>query len=83
MENIDKSLLGAILGRDDEMPAEACECPMPKSLFPAETPYAMAYVPFQQWEQPYDAEAGLDRGTVFPSLDKPFIGEEAVKNVKR
>ena len=22
----------------------------------------------------------LSRGTIFPSIDKPFIGEEAVKN---
>ncbi|MBR1863686.1 MAG: spore coat associated protein CotJA [Ruminococcus sp.] len=38
----------------------------------------MAYVPYQQWEKPYEEEVGLSRGTVFPSLDKPFIGEEAV-----
>ncbi|MBO5576173.1 MAG: spore coat associated protein CotJA [Ruminococcus sp.] len=40
----------------------------------------MAYVPYQFWEKPYDDETALCRGTVFPSLDKPFIGEEAVKN---
>ena len=53
---------------------------MPRGEFPKNTPYAMMYVPFQKWEKTYDAEAGLSRGTVFPSLDKPFIGEEAVKN---
>ena len=41
---------------------------------------AMAYVPFQMWEKPYEADVGLSRGTIFPSIDKPFIGEEAVKN---
>ena len=35
---------------------------------------AMAYVPVQEWETPYDAFDGLDRGTLFPSLDKPFLG---------
>ncbi|MBR6872599.1 MAG: spore coat associated protein CotJA [Ruminococcus sp.] len=45
-------------------------------------PYAMAYVPFQRWQKTYDDEAGLERGTVFPCLDKPFIGEEAVKHDK-
>ncbi|MDF2989303.1 MAG: hypothetical protein K0R50_4813 [Eubacterium sp.] len=34
----------------------------------------MAYVPEQAWETPYDAFDGLDRGTLFPSLDKPFLG---------
>lgn len=83
METIDKSLLGMIFGQNDEKPsAPAGSCPMPETLFPAETPYAMAYVPFQQWQKPYDPEAALDRGTVFPCLDKPFIGEGAVKNGK-
>jgi hypothetical protein len=42
--------------------------------------YAMAYVPFQSWEQPYDPAVGLQRGTIFPGLDKPFLGEEAIPN---
>ncbi len=54
-----------------------CETRTP---FPQYTPIAMAYVPFQQWERPYDEAVALSRGTIFPSLDKPFIGEEAVKN---
>ena len=82
MESIDKSLLGMILGRDDEKPAEGGSCPMPKTALPSDMAFAMAYVPFQPWQKPYDAEAGLERGTVFPCLDKPFIGEEAVKNGK-
>ena len=51
--------------------------------FPKETPLAMAYVPFQMWEKPYDDAVGFVRGTIFPSLDKPFIGEEAVKNARK
>jgi hypothetical protein len=35
---------------------------------------AMAYVPLQQWEMPYDEMTALSRGTIFPSLDKPFVG---------
>lgn len=35
---------------------------------------AMAYVPDQPWETPYEVTEGLDRGTIFPSLDKPFLG---------
>lgn len=35
---------------------------------------AMAYVLDQAWETPYDVNEGLKRGTLFPSLDKPFLG---------
>ena len=43
----------------------------------------MAYVPVQFWEKPYDATAALARGTIFPSLDKPFIGKEAAEDHDR
>jgi len=35
---------------------------------------AMAYVPDQMWETPYEVTEGIHRGTLFPSLDKPFLG---------
>lgn len=35
---------------------------------------AMAYVPVQMWETPYDVLEGIHRGTLFPELDKPFLG---------
>lgn len=54
----------------------------PLTAFPEKTPIAMAYVPYQMWEKPYDDVVGFTRGTIFPSLDKPFIGEEAVKNAR-
>ena len=34
----------------------------------------------QEWEDLYEAGLGLERGTIFSQLDKPFIGEEAVLN---
>lgn len=57
---------------------KALQLRQPKTAFPAETPVGMAYVPYQMWEKTYDSNIGFARGTVFPSLDKPFIGEEAV-----
>lgn len=39
---------------------------------------AMAYVPYQQWGRTYEPSVGFQRGTIFPDLDKPFLGEEAV-----
>jgi len=40
---------------------------------------AMAYVPWQKWEKPYDDEKALERGTIFPSLDLPFYGKGILK----
>ncbi|HIS76965.1 MAG TPA: spore coat associated protein CotJA [Candidatus Merdivicinus excrementipullorum] len=52
---------------------ESCQCL--DSL-----PLAMAYVPMQKWKETYAPATAIDRGTIFPELDLPFIGEEAVKN---
>ncbi|MBE6841937.1 MAG: spore coat associated protein CotJA [Oscillospiraceae bacterium] len=43
--------------------------------FPSATPLAMAYVPFQTWEEPFDASDALQAGTLFPQLDLPFMEE--------
>lgn len=40
--------------------------------FPEQTPPGMAYVPFQQWEEPYDIDTAFLIGTIFPALDFPF-----------
>ncbi|MEA5011204.1 MAG: spore coat associated protein CotJA [Angelakisella sp.] len=37
-------------------------------------PVAMAYVPWQYWTNTYPLEKALQRGTLFPELDKPFLG---------
>ena len=39
---------------------------------------AMAFVPAQPFGEPYDPVLAFSRGTIFPALDKPFLGEEAV-----
>lgn len=44
------------------------------SPLPENPVVAMAYVPFQQTDRIYSAEQGLNSGTMFPVLDKPFIG---------
>ena len=51
--------------------------PMPSSDVCAKDshmPIAMAYVPWQVWQDIYDAEKGFHRGTIFQELDKPFLG---------
>ena len=41
--------------------------------FPEETPVAMAYVPFQFFENEYETAVAFKKGTLFPELDKPFM----------
>lgn len=36
-------------------------------------PVGMGYVPMQGWESTYPMEQGFQRGTIFPSLDDPFM----------
>ena len=44
---------------------------------PAMAPLATPYVPFQQENPPrYEAGKGIIRGTLYPGLDLPFMGEE-------
>ena len=66
--------------KSDDKDDCAKACPLPAGAFPQQTPVAMSYVPYQTWETPYEHDVALHRGTIFRSLDKPFIGEEAVKN---
>jgi hypothetical protein len=37
-------------------------------------PLAMAYVPMQQFQSIYELDEALQNGTVFPELNKPFMG---------
>ena len=41
-------------------------------------PIAMAYVPWQRFDQTYDLSKALCVGTIFPELDKPFCGKRGV-----
>lgn len=41
---------------------------------PAVTVVAMAYIPFQQFNTVYEPEQGFEMGTIFPELNKPFLG---------
>ncbi|MGN0158641.1 MAG: spore coat associated protein CotJA [Brotaphodocola sp.] len=34
---------------------------------------AIASIPVQHWEIPYDSTTALCQGTIFPSLDLPFF----------
>ena len=36
---------------------------------------AIAYVPWQYWNQTYQLDKAMQAGTIFPELDKPFLGK--------
>jgi hypothetical protein len=76
MDETEKAFLKKVFS-DSDSKRDFGDCDEPTGAFPKDTPLAMAYVPFQSWEEPYDLQTSLSRGTIFPSLDKPFIGEEA------
>lgn len=53
------------------------EIPAP---LPKDATVTMAYVPFQQQPVLYDdTMTGFNAGTVFPELDKPFVGKGVQK----
>ena len=47
---------------------------MQESTFPAHVSLAMMYIPFQRFENLYEPEKALERGTLFAELDLPFYG---------
>lgn len=51
----------------------------PRDIFHNNPPLAMAYVPWQVWNETYELDKALHVGTLFPCLDKPFMGRCACK----
>ncbi len=48
---------------------------------PSSPALAIATIPMQPWEQPYDACKSLEHGTIFPCLDLPFYVTGGGKHV--
>lgn len=47
-----------------------------ESTFPAQVSLAMMYVPFQRFENLYEPDNALERGTLYKDLDLPFYGSK-------
>lgn len=59
----------------EEKTGMACGLYSDPTPLPSDPVPAMAYVPYQQWSnQLHSAERALEAGTLFPVLDKPFLG---------
>lgn len=39
---------------------------------------AMAYVPWQYFKETYELDKALEIGTIFPELDRPFMGRRGM-----
>lgn len=52
-----------------------CGCMAEASYRKSEFALAMAYVPWQYFTTVYEPDKALERGTIFPELDKPFLAE--------
>ena len=63
------------MNKETRMTTDSLQCPA-DNIGPLAL--AMFYVPVQEWTSVYDTKTALERGTLFPCLDKPFIGERAV-----
>lgn len=61
-------------------PVPPVENPPSDTIDPNLLSLAMGFVPYQSWEKPYANDVALSRGTIFPSLDKPYLGEPPISN---
>lgn len=53
------------------------------SSLPSKTVEAMAYVPFQpNGAEVYAVAEGFERGTMYPTLNKPFYGDKCKGGTK-
>ncbi len=44
-------------------------------------PVAIAYVNWQKFSKTYEPQKALERGTIFPELDKPFTGRKGARGL--
>ena len=63
---------------DAKVPVSQCGCS--KELPAPGVQLAIATVPMQPWETPYEPSKALKQGTIFPCLDLPFFIVGGEKN---
>ena len=58
----------------------SCSCTQEKETVKLDSlPLAMAYVPWQKWQNIYKPENALCAGTIFQELDLAFLGRRCRK----
>lgn len=66
-DNID----GLVISRQPDSKNDATSDEV-SSRLPDNASLAMAYVPFQQWNNVFSMDEALNKGTLFPDLEFPF-----------
>lgn len=61
------------------MPDDMCYMRDNDSCGCGQYPIGMGYVPWQSFKDIYDMERGLNAGTIFAELEKPFLGRRAYR----
>lgn len=61
------------------MPGERCFMRENDTYQCEKFPIGMGYVPWQEFKDIYDMERGLNAGTIFAELEKPFWGRRAYR----
>ena len=77
MDDFDlRDLLAPPLRIRSDLPSDSLNHTMPHTKPHTAEPMvlAMGYVPVQQWQDLYEPEEALCRGTIFRQLDLPFEG---------
>ena len=74
--------------RRQPMPSSSCSrsmegCPDTHNDFLEGKPLAMAYVPWQMFDEVMDGCGGLAHGTIFEELVFPFVGSQAACQSRR
>jgi len=62
-----------------EMKHRHMPCDMDDDFIMDSFPVGMTYVPWQKWQNIYDAHEGLSAGTIFKDLDLRFYGVRGCK----
>ncbi len=60
--------------KNESITLRCCEGKTAISPMPKKLSLAMSYVPFQCYKTTYSNEEALANGTLFPDLDKQFLG---------
>lgn len=73
-DTISQMEINPIMGAQAMAPAATGNTTTAIPFNPDRFPVGMGYVPMQKWETPCPMDRALIQGTIFPSLDLPFVG---------
>ena len=70
--NVFDNIDGLVISRQTDSYSKYASSDEVSLGLPENASLAMAYVPFQQWNNVYSMDEALNKGTLFPDLEFPF-----------